>query len=106
MQHLGTIFFVSHNVGFGAVDETEWMRSGASTWIADGAKATALADEKYGAKMLHVVWPVSTASPLVEVTSRFQTRDRFVDLSAPGTVKPLSDVERKFYTEEIGRAHV
>ena len=82
-----------------AVDETEWMRSGASTWIADGAKATAVADEKYGAKMLHVVWPEATASPVVEVTSRFQTRDRFVDLSLPGSAKPLSDVERKFYTE-------
>ena len=82
-----------------AVDEAEWMRSGASTWIADGAKATAVVDEKYGAKMLHVVWPEPTASPVVEVTSRFQTRDRFVDLSSPGTAKPLSDVERKFYTE-------
>ena len=31
-----------------AVDETEWMRSGASTWIADGAKANVVADEKIG----------------------------------------------------------
>ena len=82
-----------------AVDETEWMRSGTSTWVADGAKATAVADEKYGAKMLHVVWSEATSSPVVEVTSRFQTRDRFVDLLAPGQVKPLSAAERKIYTE-------
>jgi len=36
---------------------------------------------------------------LIEVTSKIATRDRAVDLSQDGTVKPLSAAEHKFYTE-------
>ncbi len=82
-----------------SVDQSDWMRSGTSTWLAEGAKATALTDQKYGVKMLHVVWPAGTTAPVAEVTSRFATRDRFVDVSTAGTAKPLSDKERKFFTE-------
>ena len=81
-----------------SVDQTSWMRSGISTWIADGAKTTAMTDEKYGAKMLHAIWPSDTTAPVVEVTSRFETRDRAVDLSMAGNAKPLSDAERNLFT--------
>ena len=37
-------------------------------------------------------------APLVELTSRFATRDRALDLSSPGKVEPLPAGSRDFYT--------
>lgn len=82
-----------------AVDEIDWMRSGESTWTTESAKVAIVVDKKYGAKMLHVIWLEGTAMPVIEVTSRFETRDRFVDLATVGNAKPLTDAERVFYTE-------
>ena len=81
-----------------SVDQSIWMRSGESTWTTDTGTATVAADATYGAKMLHVVWP-DGAAPAIEVTSRFQTRDRSIDLSAPGGSAPLSDAEHTLYTK-------
>ncbi len=40
-------------------------------------------DEKYGAGLLYAEWPASETAPVVEVVSRFSTRDRAVDLTRP-----------------------
>ena len=48
--------------------------------------------------MLHVVWAADEKAPLVEVTSKFATRDRAVDLSKPGNAPALSAAEHKLYT--------
>ncbi len=50
-----------------------------------------------GAQMLHVSWKAGEAPPVVEVTSRFATRDRAVDFSKPGNAAPLSAEERAKY---------
>ena len=39
------------------------------------------------------------SSPAVEVTSKFSTRDRAIDLSKPGSARPLSAADHKLYTD-------
>lgn len=81
-----------------SVDQAEWMRSGDSAWTADGAEAKLVTDPKHGSMMLHVLWPAGAPSHTAEVTSRFSTRDRAVDLSAPTGAGTLPAAERKLYT--------
>jgi transglutaminase-like putative cysteine protease len=82
-----------------AVDQDDWMRSGTSTWKADGADAAVVSEKTYGAKMLHVVWPEGAVAPVAEVTSRFSTRDRAVELTAAGNDMQLTKSERQFYMQ-------
>ncbi len=67
-----------------------------NTWTTNGATVEAVKDAQ-GAEMLHVRWNAGEQPPVVEVTSRFFTRDRSVDLSKPGTAAPLSTEERAKY---------
>jgi len=46
---------------------------------------------------VHVEWAVGEA-PVVEVTSRFATRDRGMDLAKPREPAPLTDAQRQLYT--------
>jgi transglutaminase-like putative cysteine protease len=80
-----------------AFSEPEWFRPAGSTWATNG-EAEIKRDAKYGAEFLHVVWGNAGQSPVVEVSSRFATRDRFVDLSKPGNVEALPAAERSRYT--------
>jgi len=41
-------------------------------------------DERYGAGILYAEWPAGESAPAVEVTTRFTTRDRMVDVTRPG----------------------
>jgi len=81
-----------------SVNEAEWFKSGESTWTTNAAKAKKAKDAKYGVEMLHVAWADGEPAPVVELTSRFSTRDRGLDLSKPGKVAALSEAERKLST--------
>jgi transglutaminase-like putative cysteine protease len=81
-----------------AFSEPEWFKPIGSTWTANSKTAEIKRDPKYGAEFLHVVWAEGEKAPVVEVTSKFSTRDRALDLSKPGTATALSDAERKLYT--------
>lgn len=71
-----------------SVFEGDWVRPLGNLWTTNG-HAVQDRDPEYKADMLSVAWSPSESSPVVEVTSRFQTRDRRVDLSRPGDVPPL-----------------
>jgi transglutaminase-like putative cysteine protease len=79
-------------------DARDWFRPAGSTWKTSSGTAEIKRDAKYGAEFLHVVWAGGDAAPAVEVTSRFATRDRAIDLSKPGSVPALSAEEHRFYT--------
>jgi transglutaminase-like putative cysteine protease len=81
-----------------AVNEAEWFKSLGSEWKTNG-HATLARDPKYGAQFVHVEWKQSETAPVIEVTSKIATRDRAVNLGAPGKVKPLSAAEHRLYTE-------
>jgi transglutaminase-like putative cysteine protease len=82
-----------------AVNEPEWTRPLGNSWSTNARTAVVEREPKYGAQMLHLEWEPAAEPPMAEVTSRFSTRDRAVDLSKFGNAAPLSEAERKLYTE-------
>lgn len=59
-----------------SVNETKWFRSSDSSFAAQGGEARLVSDPVYGAKAVHARWPSGADKPVLEVTSRVQTRDR------------------------------
>jgi transglutaminase-like putative cysteine protease len=80
------------------VMDTGWHRTLDNAWAGNMTRAEVLRDPKYGVTMLYAEWPKKEMEPVVEVTSRFMTRDRAVDLAAPRGAADLSAGERQFYT--------
>ncbi|EIJ36480.1 transglutaminase-like domain-containing protein [Thiothrix nivea] len=78
----------------------DWMRPMGNLWQGNASQMQVYTDTKYQTQMLHAVWDEKqTEAPMLEVTSRFATRDRAVDFDKPGTVPELSAAERALYTE-------
>ena len=77
-----------------SVNEETWFKSGDSTWTTNGTAAL-VTDAKYGARFVHAEW--ASGDAIIEVTSRFGTQDRAIDLSSPGSAT-LAEAERKLYT--------
>ncbi len=61
---------------------TDWHNPLGSSWTGNG-QMKVVTDGKYGAEMLYAEWKSGERTPVVEVTSRFATRDRAVDPSKP-----------------------
>ena len=79
--------------------DTDWHRSLESSWKGNATRAAIARDGKYGVTMLHAEWPAREANPVVEITSRFATRDRAVDPTKPVPgAEQLSATERAFFT--------
>ncbi|HMH16580.1 MAG TPA: transglutaminase domain-containing protein [Burkholderiales bacterium] len=71
-----------------------------NAWSGNAQTAKLLHDGKYGAGMLYAEWSNAEKNPVVELTSRFATRDRAVDLSSRlASGAKLDAGERAFYTE-------
>ena len=70
-----------------------------NAWSGNAQTAKIVHDGAYGAGMLYAEWPTEEKNPVIELYSRFATRDRAVDFSArPGSVEKLSPEQRAFYT--------
>ena len=52
-----------------------YQQTGANTWTGNASSAKIMSDGKYGATMMAAEWAPGEASPFIEVTSRFQTRE-------------------------------
>lgn len=78
--------------------DTGWHRTLDNSWSGNASRAEVLRDPKYGVTMLYAEWPEAEMDPVLEVTSRFMTRDRAVDLSAPRGQADLGAGERQFFT--------
>jgi len=82
------------------LDETDWHRAIGNSWSGNAAKVQLHSDGKYGAPMLAAEWREGERAPVLEVTSRFMTRDREVDFSRPdSSIGRLAAAEAAFYTE-------
>ena len=77
------------------VNDTDYQKNLGNTWSAEGGTAAVSADAKYGAELLYVEWSNPTKNPAVQLTSRFSTRDRAVDLSKPSKFVKASPAELK-----------
>jgi hypothetical protein len=81
------------------LDDTEWHRAIGNSWSGNAAKVQVHTDGKYGASILLAEWKEGEEAPVVEVTSRFMTRDRATDFSRPNAAVPrLSAADYAFYT--------
>ena len=79
-------------------EHTGWFRDLASRWSGNAGEAGIERDTKYGARVLVAEWRAGESSPVIEVTSRFMTRDRAVDLSAaPDPALRLTAAQRAFH---------
>jgi transglutaminase-like putative cysteine protease len=81
------------------LDDTAWHRAIGNSWSGNAEKVQVHSDGKYGAAILFAQWRDGETAPLLEVTSRFMTRDRATDFSKPGAGIPrLSAADIAFYT--------
>jgi transglutaminase-like putative cysteine protease len=78
--------------------ETDYFRRLGDTWKGNAATMRAARDEKYDAGFVYAEWPATEKAPVIEVTSRFSARDRFVDLTKPpaGAAKEDAAILRKY----------
>jgi transglutaminase-like putative cysteine protease len=67
------------------MSDTDYFRRQADSWKGNAASARLLRDEKYDAGFVYAEWPATEKAPAIEVTSRFAARDRFVDVTRPGS---------------------
>lgn len=75
----------------------DWQKAIDSTWSGNASTARIEHDGKYGLAMLYAEWSEQVMNPVIELTSRFMTRDRAVDWSEPRAID-LTAAERQFYT--------
>ena len=78
--------------------DTDYQKSLGQSWTGNAALTRVVRDEKYGAGIFYAEWPASETAPEVEVTTRFATRDRAVDLSRPGSPAPEEKSVLRKYT--------
>jgi transglutaminase-like putative cysteine protease len=76
-----------------AGDLGDWFKAGSLSLSGNARDAVVTRDPDSGATMVTASWSAGS-SPLLEVTSRFSTRDRAVDPSRPTMVTELSRAER------------
>jgi len=80
-----------------AVDES-WQRTVGNSWNGNATVMRLVHDPRYGAAMLYAEWPDSQKAPVVELTSRFSTRDRVADLTKAVKAEPMPASDHAFYT--------
>jgi len=81
------------------LDDTAWHKAIGNSWSGNAERAHIHSDGKYGAAILFAEWRDGESAPLIEVSSRFMTRDRAVDLAKPSAnVSRLSAADVAFYT--------
>ena len=71
--------------------DTDYMKNLGSTWTSEQGSVNYSEDSKYGAPIVAAVFPASAQNPMLQVTSRFATIDRRVDLSSAPRVAPRED---------------
>ncbi len=77
--------------------DTDYQKSLGNTWNVEGGTAAVSSDGKYGAQLLTVEFADAPNIPAVQLTSRFATRDRAVDLSKPGNAGKADRAELQRY---------
>jgi transglutaminase-like putative cysteine protease len=80
------------------MSETDYFRRLGDAWKGNGAVMRLERDPKYDAGFVYAEWPGSEKAPVIEITSRFSTRDRVVDVSKPpaGAAKEDPAVLKKY----------
>jgi len=64
--------------------DTDYQKGHGNKWEAQGATVSYVQDKKYGAGIVHAEFPDSVKKPVLQLTSRFATRDNLKNLEKPG----------------------
>lgn len=78
--------------------DAPYEKSLGNTFHAEGGKVAFTTDPKYGAGIVSAEWPEGV-KPMLEMKSRFATRDIAVDLSKPGTAPRVDPRVLAVYTQ-------
>ena len=80
------------------MSDTDYFKRLGDTWTSNAAQAKVMRDDRYDVGFVYAEWPTGEKAPVLEITSRFSTRDRAVDLSRPptGAAKEDAGVLRKY----------
>lgn len=82
-----------------SVDAAAWFRPMGNIWQGNASVMRVETDPVYGADMLYAEWAADTVVPVLEVVSRFATRDRAIDFSRPAANPvTLAAAEFELYT--------
>lgn len=81
-----------------SVEEDAWIRPMGNLWQGNAAHIQELRDPVYGARMLVARWAADERAPVIDLVSRFASRDRAIDLEHPGKTAPLDRATRQLYT--------
>jgi transglutaminase-like putative cysteine protease len=65
------------------VTETDYFKRLGDTWTGNATVTRPIRDAKYDVGMVYAEWPATEKAPVVEITSKYSTRDRLVDVSKP-----------------------
>ncbi len=60
---------------------TDYFKREPDAWTGNSKAVRSVQYDKYGTGMIYAEWPAGEKAPVLDVTSRFMTRDRQVDLS-------------------------
>lgn len=82
-----------------SVEDAAWIKPMGNLWQGNADSVQDVRDPIYGARMLAARWDAGETAPVLEVVSRFTTRDRAIDLSRPGKVAPLDKNARRLFTQ-------
>jgi transglutaminase-like putative cysteine protease len=78
---------------------TDYFKRDPDTWTGNFKTARAVQYDKYGTGLVYAEWPAGEKAPVIELKSRFTTRDRQVDL----TRKPDSSIKENKATLDYFR---
>lgn len=81
-----------------SMEEASWIKPMGNLWTGNAASVQLQNDPTYGTQMLTARWDANEPAPLLEVVSRFASRDRAIDFAQPGKVAPLDSASRALYT--------
>jgi len=74
-------------------EDTDYFKSLSNTWHGNAGTLTLVRGAQNDMAMFLAEWPQQVEKPYVEVTSSFITRDRAVNLRAPGKGAPMARAE-------------
>lgn len=63
--------------------DTDYFKRGRDSWTGNASTARVAKDAKYDVGLVYAEWRAGEQAPVIEITSRFATRDRAVDLDRP-----------------------
>ena len=80
-----------------SVYDASWIRPMGNLWQGNASDMRILREPQYGTEMLYAEW-TGEAPSMLDVVSRFATRDRSIDFSRPGKAIPLDEAAADLFT--------